>query len=118
MHSRLYRGLALFTLMLAPVMALSLGCRPQPMADEAPAAAANPEMDAKIAAAIAELPEAERAAAEAQKICPVSGEPLGSMGTPMKVAVEGRDVFICCESCKNPLTEDPEKYLTKLDEAR
>ena len=36
-----------------------------------------------------------------QKICPVSGNPLGSMGTtPQKVRVGDVDVFLCCEGCK------------------
>lgn len=35
-----------------------------------------------------------------QKICPVSGNPLGSMGSPMKVKAGGMDVFLCCEGCK------------------
>lgn len=63
---------------------------------------------------MAKLSEEDRELAMAQKICPVGGE-LGSMGTPMKVDVEGRTVFICCEGCEKPLLEDPAKYLAKLD---
>ena len=71
--------------------------------------------DEKIAAAIAELPEAERAAATAQKMCPVGNAPLGSMGMPYKVSVKGRDVYLCCEGCQGPLEKDPEKYFAILD---
>jgi hypothetical protein len=67
-----------------------------------------------IAAAMAELSEEDRAQAERQKICPVSMEPLGSMGVPMKVDVAGQEVFICCEGCTGPLQEDPEAYLANL----
>ncbi len=73
-------------------------------------------MESEIASAMAELSAEDRAAAEKQKTCPVGGEPLGSMGAPFKVAVEGRDVFLCCEGCKEALLENPEKYLAKLAE--
>jgi hypothetical protein len=67
--------------------------------------------------AFAELPEAERVAAIAQRICPVTDEALGSMGTQIKVTVEGRDVYLCCEGCVEELKGDPAKYLAKLDAA-
>jgi hypothetical protein len=38
------------------------------------------------------------------------------MGTPIKVSVEGRDVFICCDGCTDSLKGDPAKYLAKLPE--
>jgi len=66
---------------------------------------------------LAALPEADRALAEKQKVCPVSGEPLGSMGKPVKVEVKGRTVFLCCEGCEPALKKDPDKYLAKLDAA-
>jgi hypothetical protein len=69
---------------------------------------------AKIKANFASLSESDRALAEKQKICPVSGEPLGEMGPPKKVSVAGHDVFICCGSCEEPLTKDPAKYLAKV----
>jgi hypothetical protein len=72
------------------------------------------EVDPAVAEALAQLPAEDRALAEKQKICPVSDEPLGSMGVPVKVTVEGRDVFLCCESCEGMLKENPEEYLAKL----
>lgn len=71
--------------------------------------------DEDIAVTLAKLPDGDREAAIGQKLCPVSGEPLGSMGLPVKVAVESRDVFICCEGCRDILEKEPAKYLTKLD---
>src|SRR5205085_1643749 len=50
---------------------------------------------AKIKASFASLSSGDRALAEKQKICPVSGEKLGSMGAPKKISVAGREVFIC-----------------------
>ncbi|MFO0937177.1 MAG: heavy metal-binding domain-containing protein [Gemmataceae bacterium] len=49
-----------------------------------------------------------------QKICPVTGEPLGSMGPPVRVAVSGRAVFVCCKACEKPLIRKPDEYLSKL----
>lgn len=72
----------------------------------------------KIAANLAKLSEADRALAEKQKICPVSEEPLGEMGVPIKVTVkdgdQDKEVFICCKGCEKPVKEDPAKYLAKL----
>ncbi len=50
----------------------------------------------------------------AQKICPVTGEPLGSMGAPVRVAVAGKAVFVCCKGCEKPLLRSPAEYLAKL----
>lgn len=50
----------------------------------------------------------------AQKICPVTGADLNSMGGPLPVDVSGRRVFICCAGCEAALRKDPEKHLKKL----
>ncbi len=63
---------------------------------------------------LAELSEEDRAAAEKQHMCPVSGKMLGMMGTPVKLSVKGQDVWICCEDCEETLRGDPDKYLAKL----
>ena len=70
--------------------------------------------DPEIVKALASLSPADRALAQKQRICPVTDEPLGAMGAPMKVSVQGRDVFVCCAGCKDPLTNDPATYLAKL----
>lgn len=49
-----------------------------------------------------------------QKICPVTGEPLGSMGAPVRVSVSGRSVFVCCKGCEKPLLRKPDDYLAKI----
>jgi len=71
--------------------------------------------DPKIAAALAELSTEDRAIAVRQKICPVSGEELGSMGAPLKVDVKGRAVFICCDGCREQLLAKPDENLAKID---
>lgn len=49
-----------------------------------------------------------------QKICPVSGKKLGSMGRPIGATVNGREVFVCCAGCTNALNKDPQKYLARI----
>lgn len=49
-----------------------------------------------------------------QKVCPVTGAALDSMGGPLPVEVAGRRVFICCAGCESSLKKEPEKYLKKL----
>jgi multidrug efflux pump subunit AcrA (membrane-fusion protein) len=51
------------------------------------------------------------APAPASKTCPVSGKPLGSMGEPVRVVVDGREVLLCCSGCEPALRRDPGKYL-------
>lgn len=57
------------------------------------------------------LPTSEQAAALHQRTCPVNGEPLGSMGKPIRVDVAGRSVYVCCAGCVNAVKRNPQKYL-------
>lgn len=81
----------------------------------APEAKESAQPDAKLTEALAKLSPEDRALAEKQKVCPVSGEPLGAMGTPKKVEVKGQAVFICCEGCEEKLKANPDEYLAKLN---
>ncbi len=56
----------------------------------------------------------DRALAERQKLCPVTGMALGSMGTPKRLVVSGRVVFLCCGACESKLLREPAKFLAKL----
>jgi membrane fusion protein, copper/silver efflux system len=56
----------------------------------------------------------DRPRAERQKVCPVTNKPLGSMGTPIRVVVSGRVVFLCCDGCEDSLKHEPAKYLAKI----
>lgn len=71
-------------------------------------------MSSDVQANLAKISKSDRTAVEKQQHCPVSGEQLGAMGAPIKVDVEGRQVWLCCESCKDSLLTDPDKYLSKL----
>ncbi len=52
-----------------------------------------------------------------QKNCPVTDEPLGSMGNPIIIEVSGRKIAICCLGCEDRIRETPEKYFAKVDAA-
>ena len=76
--------------------------------------AKNAHPSPEVEKAMAQLSAEDRAAALRQRICPVSGGPLGSMGKPYKVQVKGRDVFLCCKGCEDAIKKDPDKFLAKL----
>lgn len=60
---------------------------------------------------IAQLSEADQVAALRQRTCPVTQEPLGSMGKPIRVTVGGQSIFVCCEGCVAAVKRNPDKYL-------
>ncbi|HZZ72575.1 MAG TPA: efflux RND transporter periplasmic adaptor subunit [Pirellulales bacterium] len=62
---------------------------------------------------LAKLPAEDRASALAQKFCPITGEPLGSMGQPFKVELRGQAVFLCCPGCEDDAQKDPDQTLRK-----
>lgn len=68
----------------------------------------------KMKAELAKLSPEDAASAEKQHMCPVSDEMLGTMGPPIKVEVNGKEVWICCESCRDEIEANPEQYLAKL----
>lgn len=84
-------------------------------------AARKPTSDSKEGSKIvseSEIPPELKSLIVAQRICPVTGKPLGSMGIPLKVDVAGRIVLICCEGCERPLLKSPEKYLARLNDSK
>lgn len=46
-----------------------------------------------------------------QKICPVTGEPLGSMGPPISVGLGAKSVQVCCQGCVAAVKKNPDKYM-------
>jgi len=48
--------------------------------------------------------------------CLVSGAPLGSMGDPINMLVDGRLVKLCCAGCIGTIKNDPDAATAKLDE--
>ncbi|MFO0900782.1 MAG: heavy metal-binding domain-containing protein [Pirellulales bacterium] len=47
-----------------------------------------------------DLSPADRALAEAQRVCPVTKLPLGSMGPLLRLETDGKPVFLCCPACR------------------
>jgi YHS domain-containing protein len=102
-----------------PVLFVAGGCGSAEVKEPAkspPAAAQEktPEASTEAAEGLKELSEEDRAAAEKQRTCPVSGDLLGAMGKPYKITVEGRTVFLCCPGCEEQFRKDPDKYFAKM----
>lgn len=76
------------------------------------------EAQAGSAANLAKLPADDRSRAEAQRVCPVTGEPLGSMGVPVKLTLKGEAVFVCCSGCQGKAEADPGKTLKAVADAK
>ncbi|MCA9050085.1 MAG: hypothetical protein KDA89_15215, partial [Planctomycetaceae bacterium] len=69
----------------------------------------------------ADQAQADAVAIARQKVCPVSGKPLGSMGNPVAVDANGQRLFVCCTGCVDAVKANPAKYATsrpKVEVAR
>jgi Cu(I)/Ag(I) efflux system membrane fusion protein len=83
--------------------------------DAVAAADAGPVDEAAVQAALAKLPPEDRKLAEAQRFCAeLEGSRLGLMGTPIKLLIEGKPAFICCEGCRNKALADPTATLERV----
>jgi hypothetical protein len=76
--------------------------------------ATQPNEEAKVKSNLEKLSAADRSLAEQQRVCPITGSRLGSMGAPIKVMVEGQPVFLCCEGCKDEALKNPKATLAKV----
>jgi YHS domain-containing protein len=86
--------------------------------NDSPTTSLRPAPSSGQASLLAEAKPTDKELIAQQKTCPVSDQPLGSMGKPVKVIYKGRTVFLCCRGCKKTFLADPEKYLKKLDEKK
>lgn len=96
------------------------GWQKEPTPKAAPAPEATKPLARKLPAAedlteIAKLPEADRKAALAQGTCPITDEPLGSMGVPLKVTLNGKAVYLCCKGCEKDAENEAKEVLQKLE---
>lgn len=97
-----------------PVFLCCEGCRAKAEADPKGSATKAEELR-DISEALSKLSPADRKLVEAQGMCvAMEDSPLGSMGVPLKVMVDGKPVFICCEGCRSEVLADPMKTLEKL----
>jgi len=73
----------------------------------------------KIKAAIARMPEADRASAAAQRYCPMMGTVrLGAMGVPVKLLINDKQVFVCCKGCQEEAVEHGKETLSKAEKLK
>lgn len=81
---------------------------------------AKVQENAEMEAIFAKLSPADRRLAKAQGFCAVMADnPLGSMGTPIKLMVKDQPVFLCCAGCRRRALANPDQTLatvTKLKE--
>jgi RND family efflux transporter MFP subunit len=88
----------------------------EPTSPRSPGSALSPEKQAKIRAGLDLLPADDRKLAEAQRLCPVTEKPLGSMGKPLKLTLDGKPVFLCCAGCQEEAQSNPKTVLKKIEE--
>jgi YHS domain-containing protein len=50
------------------------------------------------------------------KICPVSGNPVGEMGPAIKHVYNGKIYNLCCGMCPGTFDKDPAKYVKIADD--
>jgi Cu(I)/Ag(I) efflux system membrane fusion protein len=74
--------------------------------------------DPKVRDNLAKLSPEERALAEAQGKCPVTGKALGSMGAPVRVMIQGQPVLLCCEGCRETALKDQQGTLGKVKQLK
>jgi uncharacterized protein (TIGR03000 family) len=73
----------------------------------------------EVATNLAKLQSEDRKSAESQRFCAVQeGVRLGSMGVPVKVALNGQTAFLCCEACVKKAKSQPARTLEQVKKIR
>jgi len=72
---------------------------------------------AKPQVTLAALNQSDQAGIARQRMCPVTGAALDSMGGPVKVLVGGQPLYLCCKGCLGKVQSSPEAYLRKASQA-
>ncbi len=85
------------------------GCVNAVESNPAKYASGRPEITVTIAT------QADASAIAAQKVCPVMDEPLGGMGTPIKMMIGDNPIYLCCKGCIKKVQAEPAKYLAMVD---
>jgi hypothetical protein len=65
-------------------------------------------------AEIAKLSPEDQKLAKLQVLCPITMEPLGSMGKPLKVIVGDDAVMVCCKGCISGVKKNADKMLEQV----
>lgn len=66
-----------------------------------------------ISVTVARLTEADQPLIERQRVCPVMDQPLGEHGKPLKVVIDGRPIFVCCQGCIDKVVRNSDFYFRK-----
>jgi hypothetical protein len=75
----------------------------------------NQKTDSKIQVALSKLSVADRRLVEEQRNCPILPKNLlGSMGTPVKLMLDGQPVFLCCSGCEKAAKAHSAETLHKV----
>lgn len=99
-------------LLLTVVLGLT-GCQQAPSGHGAGAP------QGEIDSALTQLSDADRLLAKSQRFCAVqTSNRLGSMGVPVKLEIEGRPVFLCCDGCEKKARSHPQETLANVDRTR
>jgi membrane fusion protein, copper/silver efflux system len=99
----------------AEVVTPESATQPTPGAIDKPETVPNSANEEKeIATELAKLSPNDRQLAESQRVCPVTGSRLGSMGPPFKLMIAGESVLLCCDGCKDEALKDPKATLDKV----
>ena len=76
-------------------------------------------IEREVTANLSKLEPEDHKLALAQQFCAVQeGIRLGSMGVPVKVTLNGRAVFLCCEACVKKAEGNPAQALDKVDKVK
>ncbi len=105
-------------LMIALTLAVSaLGFSAAPVsAHEGHDHGAMAKSEKKIATALGSLSAEDQRLAAAQRFCPImTYDRLGSTGTPLKVTIGGKPVFLCCKGCVKDAVAGGTKTLKTVD---
>jgi hypothetical protein len=98
----------------SPTLADTEGSATEATDDPAQMPSLNYQTSRLTAEELAEIaalsPDAQKQA-KLQVLCPVTLEPLGSMGTPLLVNVGDDSLFICCKGCLKKVTKNGESML-------
>jgi membrane fusion protein, copper/silver efflux system len=65
-----------------------------------------------------ELGEEEQKLVASQKVCPITGKLLGSMGTPFKIVLGGTPVLLCCDGCESRARQNEAKTIERVTALR
>jgi hypothetical protein len=101
-----------------PVFLCCSGCVKRAKANSKATLAAAATLT-KITANLAKLSDGDRQEAETQKFCAIKQQVrLGSTGTPVKVTIDGKPIFVCCSKCAVQAAENPGDALAKATALR